>query len=191
MKVLIAVHGFPPTHYAGGERAAERIALWLVGQGHQVEVFAPEKLDDPNTRVESSTENGMVVHRFYYDVKQGDHFQNLYDDARVGQAFRKLLESNTYDVLHVVSGYLLGGQVIHTAREFGLPIVLTLTEFWFMCFRLNLLNAMNEMCVGPESDDKCARCALEDQRRFRLPAQQALSRDGCFLERSEICSLRP
>jgi glycosyltransferase involved in cell wall biosynthesis len=173
LKVLIAVHGFPPTYYAGGERAAERIALWLVGQGHQVEVFTCEKLDDSDTRVETRSENGIIVHRLYYDVKAGDYFQNLYDDARVGQAFRNLLEHNTYDVLHVVSGYLLGGQVIHTAKAFGLPVVLTLTEFWFMCFRLNLLTALNELCVGPETDAKCARCVLEDQRRFRLPAQQA------------------
>lgn len=173
MKVLIAVHGFPPSYYAGAERAAERIALWLVGQGHQAEVFTCEKLDDPDTRVETRNQNGIIVHRLYHDVKAGDHFQNLYDDVRVGQAFRNLLEHNTYDVLHVVSGYLLGGQVIHTAKARGLPVVLTLTEFWFMCFRLNLLTALNELCVGPETDDKCARCVLEDQRRFRLPAQQA------------------
>lgn len=172
MKVLIAVHGFPPTYYAGGERAAERIALWLVAQGHQVEVFTCEKLDDPNTRVETRTENGVVVHRLYYELKNGDYFQNLYDDPRVGAAFRDLLTHKQFDVLHVVSGYLLGGQVIHAAKEFGLPVVLTLTEFWFMCFRLNLLTAINEMCVGPESDDKCARCVLESQRRFRLPAEQ-------------------
>ena len=173
MNVLIAIHGFPPTYYAGSERAAERIAQWLVAHGHHVEVFTCEKLDDPQTHVETTTENGIIVHRLNYDLKAGDYFQNLYDDARVGSAFKEVLAQTAFDVVHVVSGYLLGGQVIHAAKAAGIPVVLTLTEFWFMCFRLNLLKVNNEMCVGPESDEKCMRCVLEDQRRFRMPAEKA------------------
>lgn len=170
MKILIAIHGFPPTYYAGSERAAERIAQWLVAHGHHVEVFTCEKLDAHNPYIETATENGITIHRFNYDLKDGDYFQNLYDDPRIGVAFRNVLGQNAFDVVHIVSGYLLGGQVIHAAKEAGVPVVLTLTEFWFMCFRLNLLNANNEMCVGPDTDEKCMRCLMEDQRRFRLPA---------------------
>ncbi len=173
MKVLIAIHGFPPTYYAGSERAAERIAQWLVAHNHHVEVFTCERLDDPHTHVETTTENGIVIHRLNYDLKAGNYFENLYDDARIGTAFQQVLEQNTFDVVHVVSGYLIGPKVIHAAKAAGIPVVLTLTEFWFMCFRLNLLKVDNEMCVGPESDEKCMRCILEDQRRFRLPAQKA------------------
>ncbi len=173
MKILIAIHGFPPTYYAGSERAAERIAQWLIEHGHHVEVFTCEKLDAPNTYIETATENGITIHRFNYDLKAGDYFQNLYDDPRIGLAFSNVLGQNNFDVVHIVSGYLLGGQVIHTTKEAGIPVVLTLTEFWFMCFRLNLLNANNEMCVGPDTDEKCMRCVMEDQRRFRLPAQTA------------------
>ncbi len=179
---MIAIHGFPPTYYAGSERAAERIAQWLVEHGHHVEVFTCEKLDDRHTHVDTTTENGIVIHRLNYDLKAGDYFQNLYDDPRVGAAFQKVLEQNTFDVVHVVSGYLLGGQVIHTAKAAGLPVVLTLTEFWFMCFRLNLLTANNEMCIGPETDEKCMRCVLEDQRRYRLPAEKAPAVMDAFWE---------
>jgi len=176
VRVLIAIHGFPPTHYAGSERAAERIARWLVDKGHHVEVFTIEKLDDPNTHIETAVENGITIHRLFYDLKgQGDYFENLYDDPRIGNALRSLLETRTFDVMHVVSGYLLGGQVIHTAKAFNIPVVLTLTEFWFMCFRLNLLTAVGDVCTGPESDEKCMRCVMEDQRRFRLPAERAPS----------------
>lgn len=173
MNILIAIHGFPPTYYAGSERAAERIAQWLIEHGHHVEVFTCEQLDAPETHLDTSTENGLVIHRLNYDLKEGDYFQNLYDDARVGTAFRTILEQTHFDIVHVVSGYLLGGQVIHSAKEAGIPVVLTLTEFWFMCFRLNLLNANNEMCVGPDTDEKCMRCVMEDQRRYRIPAQTA------------------
>jgi hypothetical protein len=49
---------------------------------------------------------------------------NLDDDARVGAAFREILTQNNFDVVHVVSGYLLGGQVIHSAKAAGLDALL-------------------------------------------------------------------
>lgn len=173
MKVLLAVHGFPPTHFAGAERLAERIALWLVAQGHLVEVFTLESLSDPNTHLTRSEERGFVVHRLHYDLKAGDHFQNRYDDPRVGEAFREVLKQNTFDVVHVISGYLLGGQVIHAAKAARIPVVLTLTEYWFMCERLNLLHRDNRMCVGPDSDEKCVRCVIQDFRRYRIIQENA------------------
>ena len=114
-----------------------------------------------------------MVHRLYYDVKQGDFFHNLYDYPAIGQALRELLSKQKFDLVHLVSGYLLGGQVIHTAHEAGLPVVITLTEYWFMCARLNLIQANGALCSGPESDEKCMRCLMEDQRRYRLPAERA------------------
>ncbi|MBL8153097.1 MAG: glycosyltransferase [Anaerolineae bacterium] len=180
MKVLLAVHGFPPTHFAGAERAAERIALWLVAQGHQVEVFTLENLSDPNAHLTRSEERGFVVHRLHYDLKAGDHFQNRYDDPRVGAAFQDVLKQNRFDVVHVVSGYLLGGQVIHTAKAAGIPVALTLTEYWFMCERLNLLHRDNQMCVGPDSHDKCARCVVADLRRHQIVEDYAPRLSGLY-----------
>lgn len=173
MRILIAAHGFPPTHSAGAERRAERMARWLSANGHTVEVFAVEKLNEPGFRVETAVQDGFTVHRLYYDVKAGDFFRNLYDYPPVGDALRTVLAQGQFDLVHIVSGYLLGGQVIHTAREAGLPVVITLTEYWFMCARLNLIQPTGALCTGPESVEKCMRCLMEDKRRFRLAAQTA------------------
>lgn len=173
MRILIAVHGFPPTHSAGAERRAERMARWLAANGHTVSVFAVENLTEPGFRVETRQQDGITIHRLHYDVKEGDFFRNLYDHPGVGEAFRKVIQQESFDLVHVVSGYLLGGQVVHSAREAGLPVVITLTEYWFMCARLNLIQATGALCTGPESDEKCMRCLMEDQRRYRLPAQVA------------------
>lgn len=172
-RILIAAHGFPPTHSAGAERRAERMAQWFARQGHSVQVFAVENLETPDFRVETREQDGFLVHRLYYNVKAGDHFRNLYDYPPVGDAFRALISRQQFDLVHIISGYLLGSQVIHAAREHGLPVMLTLTEYYFMCARLNLIQATGHLCSGPESDTKCARCLLEDRRRYRLPAKSA------------------
>lgn len=182
MRVLIAVHGFPPTHIAGAERAAERIVNWLVAHHHDVAIFTIESTDDPNFRVETKIENGAKVHRVFCEVRQRgkNDFANSYNYRPIGDALRAILSEQHFDLVHMISGYLLGGQVIHIAHEFGVPVALTLTEFWFMCARLNLLHPNGELCTGPESDAKCARCLMEEQRRYRLPAQYAPTLTSIF-----------
>ena len=172
MNILIAAHAFPPTHSSGAERRAQRMANWLAENGHKVTVFAVEELYEPGFRVEI-THDPYPIHRLHYDARQGDYFKNLYDYPALGEAFRNILENNDFDLVHIVSGYLLGGQVIHSAHQYGLPVVITLTEYWFMCMRLNLMHADGSLCSGPESDAKCARCLLETYQRYRLPSQIA------------------
>lgn len=174
MRILIGAHGFPPTHSAGAERRAERMAHWLAAHGHHVEVFAIESLTEPGVRLESQMQDGIMVHRLYYDIDESENpFRSLYDNPLVGSALSQLLKENQFDLMHLVSGYLLGGQAIHTAHAAGIPVILTLTEYWFLCTRLNLIQATDVLCSGPESDEKCTRCLMESKRRYRLPAQRA------------------
>jgi glycosyltransferase involved in cell wall biosynthesis len=174
LRILIVVHGFPPTHSAGAERQAERTALWLARNGHDVEVFTAESVSQPGFEMRTDEQDGLVVHRISYDVKESkDPFRKLYDNPQVGEALRGILNERHFDLVHLVSGYLFGGQVIHTVQSVGIPLVITLTEYWFMCTRLNLIQATGALCSGPESDEKCMRCLMEDKRRYRLPAQSA------------------
>ena len=174
MRILLAVHGFPPTHSAGAERQAERMARWLTHTGNQVEVFAVEKMDEPGFRVESAEQDGILLHRLYYDTGAGDDpFRTSYDHPQIGAALRAVLAERSFDVVHLISGYLLGSQIITTAKTMGVTVVVSPMEFWFMCARLNLLHANGDLCSGPDSDHKCMRCLMEDQRRYRHPAELA------------------
>jgi glycosyltransferase involved in cell wall biosynthesis len=172
MRILIAVHGFPPTHSAGAERQAERMAFWLLQHHYDVEVFAIETLNSQDCHVETSTNHGLTVHRLHYDLGKGnDPFVNLYDNADVANALEGLLKERQYDLVHFISGYLLGARTIQTVRRLGIPVVISPMEYWFLCAQLNLLQPTGVLCSGPESDQKCARCLMENKRRYRLPAK--------------------
>lgn len=135
-----------------------------------MEVFAVEDVRTPGFEVRASEQDGVVVHRLHYDLADGDAFRNTYDHPRIGDACRRVIDAHRPDVVHVVSGYLLGSPVLRAARDMGVPVVITLTEFWFLCARLNLLRRTGALCDGPDGDMRCARCLMEDQRRYRLPA---------------------
>ena len=172
MNILIAVPGYPPTHYAGAERVAERIARWLVAEGHNVEVFTIERLDDPDFRVETRREDGLTVHRVFYNTGTTTPYPGSYDSPQLATAIEQTLGRTRFDLVHIISGYLLAVPVIRAARRAGVPVVITLTEYWFLCPRLNLLHADQTLCSGPESDHKCTRCLAEDKRRYRLFSQK-------------------
>lgn len=174
MKVLIAVHGFPPTRVTGAEQAAERIARWLAANGHIVRVFALERYDSPSPHLEVDNYEGIVCYRLNYNLQEAPSGSSLrYDNPEIGQQFKHVLQQEDFDIVHVISGYLLGGQIIRIAHEHGLPTILTLTEYWFMCSRLNLLRVDGSICSGPESPEKCTVCVMQEKRRYRMPEQYA------------------
>ncbi len=174
MRILLVVHGFPPSFTAGAERRAERMAQWFVSHHHEVQVVAVESLEAPGFSAQAKIENGFVVHRLYYDVNEsGNPFQALYEYAPVEAFLSQLIQDNSFDLIHIVSGYLLGLSAIRVGRQFGLPLVLTLTDYWFMCARINLVRANDELCAGPVSMEVCTRCLMEHKRRYRWPAIMA------------------
>ncbi len=172
MRVLIAIHGFLPTHRAGAERAAERIARYLISINYEVEVFALETYNSPDVRLETDTYQSITCHRLHYDISNSGFMDSVrFENQDVAQKFREVLLHGNFDLMHIVSGYLLGGQVIDIAHELGVPVAITLTEYWFMCGRLNLLQEDGTLCTGPETHQKCAVCSLEEKRRYKLPKQ--------------------
>jgi glycosyltransferase involved in cell wall biosynthesis len=174
MRILIAAHGFPPTHSSGAERRAERTARSLAAHGHQVEVVAVEQIDSPMRRLDSKLEGFLLVHRLHYSLDDTDNrFRAGYAHPWVAEQLQKLLREGKFDVVHLISGYLIGADAIYLAHQFGAAAVVTLTEYWFMCARMNLIQITGKVCSGPETDEKCARCMKEDLRRFRLPALYA------------------
>ncbi|MBI5669089.1 MAG: glycosyltransferase [Chloroflexi bacterium] len=150
------------------------MAHWLAEHGHEVEVFAVENLIAPDLRLDTAQQDGLIVHRVFYNLKaEADTFRSLYDYAPLGTALREVLTRRPFDLVHLISGYLLGGQVITIAKDLGLPVIVSPMEYFFLCARLNLIQPTGDLCTGPDSDRKCARCLMQEKRRYRLPTQIA------------------
>lgn len=173
MNILIAVHGYPPAHTAGAERQAERMARWLAGHGHNVEVLTVETANTPDLRLETAEQDGILVHRLHLDLNLSSEnsFSSSYNIPVIHDIMHDLLRARQFDLVHLISGYLLGAQVIFATQELGIPVVVSPMEYWFLCVRLNLIDAGGALCTGPETDQKCARCLIETKRRYRLATE--------------------
>lgn len=174
LRILLAVHHFPPTRIGGAELIALRIARWLGARGHAVQVVCIETLhaDAPDNLTWRDEEyQGVAVRRYALSLAQRTallHFEN----ALLENNLHALTETFRPDVVHVISGYLMGTAPLNVAFAHHIPTVVTLTDFWFLCPTLQLLRGDGALCWGPEPVE-CMRCIADERRAFRLLDQKA------------------
>lgn len=187
MKILLPVHHFLPRYTAGAELYTYRLARWLHRQGHSVEVVAVESVEHEMTdilNVTSDTFDGIPVHRLHFDREAGERSWE-YDNPLIGAWFARYLEQMRPDLVHFQAGYLMGVAPLRAAVAAGVPTVLTLHDYWFICPRWTLLRGDGALCNAvPDDPAECAWCLQLDRRRFRLPEQATGGRFGQILRRS-------
>jgi glycosyltransferase involved in cell wall biosynthesis len=171
MKIMIAVHHFPPHYTGGAEWRAYRTADALQTRGHQVRVVCVERIDTgPNNGVtwEDEDYNGIKVRRLSFNLAATpDRSRWEYDNRWIGDHLLEFFYEQRPDVFHLVGGYLISGRALRVARQMDIPTVLTLTDFWFLCKRTSMLRSDGQVSTLPIRAETCARCLGEEQRRYR------------------------
>jgi glycosyltransferase involved in cell wall biosynthesis len=176
LKILIAVHHFPPTFRGGAEWRAYRTAKWFQNQGHQVKVICVESINDSTTsslRWQDETFEGIAVRRLFLNLAQASDLARWeYDNPWIEKHLTDYLAEEKPDIFHLISGYLMTAAAIKAAKASDTPVILTLTDFWFLCPRITLQRTSGQVCPENTSLD-CVRCEVEKRRRFQLPAKIA------------------
>ncbi len=171
MKIVIAIHHFPPRYTGGAEWEAYRMAAGLQARGHVVRVICVERIDaGPADGVswEDEVYEGVPVRRLSMNLLAAPDWERWeYDNPWIGQHLRELLVDQRPDIFHLMGGYLISGRPLRVARELGIPTVVTLMDFWFLCRRISMLRSDGRISTLPIDPVVCARCLGEEQRRYR------------------------
>jgi glycosyltransferase involved in cell wall biosynthesis len=172
MRVVQVSPHFPPDHIGGVERYVKRVADDLREQSDEPVVICVERVDREAPGVASVRDDryGYAVHRIHINPYLFDSpLSATYDVPDLERVVGDILDSTAPDVLHLHSGYLLGAAALRAAKRRGLPTVVTLHDFWFICPLINMVHPSGEPCTGPESAAKCAWCVATLKRRYRIP----------------------
>lgn len=173
MKILLATHHFPPSFTGGAEWEAYNTATALQARGHTVRVVCVEQIHHgcvpPGTLQWQEDEyGGISVRRLSFDLSSApDPFVWGYDNAWVGEHFRALISEFQPDVVHLMGGYLLTAQPLIAAHSLGIPTVVSLMDFWFLCPRISMLRSDGRLSTLPLNPHQCARCVGEERRSFK------------------------
>lgn len=120
MKILLGCDTYP-TDVNGAARFAERLAIGLVGRGHEVHVAAPSTTGP----VGVEERDGVVVHR----VRSRRY--PLHEEFRLSMPWTTkpevavLMRALRPDVVHAQAHFVVGRYVCRSATEQGIPLVAT------------------------------------------------------------------
>jgi GT2 family glycosyltransferase len=157
-RVLHLVHGWPPWNPAGTEVYARRLALRQAAW-REVTVYA--RMADPERELGEALEvedGGVRVRLVVNNFTQRDPLsRNALHDRRLAAGFRRLLEEERPDLLHVhhLSGH--AATLPGLAARRGIPILYQVQDWWSPCARANLLDDDWRLCSGP-APAKCSAC---------------------------------
>lgn len=171
MKLLLAVHHFPPRFTSGAEGYAYRVASEFQTRGHQVKVVCVEYINastDGEISWLDDLYDGINVHRLSYNLENApDRFRWEYDNPWIGEHLEKWLQEEKPDLFHQVGGYIMSASALRAAKKLGIPIVITLVDFWYLCPRINMLRSDRMVSKLPLKPEICAQCLGEEKRRYR------------------------
>jgi glycosyltransferase involved in cell wall biosynthesis len=161
LKILVIVHGYPPTAVAGTEICAERLCVALKGMGHDVSAIArEERLGYPEYKIVRDERDGIPVMRVVNNFTKLSE-RHLYDyHPRIEEIFEDELLRLKPDLVHVqhLSGASWG--IPDIVKKHGIPLVVSLHDYWYACERVQLLRPDGTICPGPDNGLSCSRyCA--------------------------------
>ncbi|NJE77376.1 glycosyltransferase, partial [Thermococcus sp. ES12] len=91
-------------------------------------------------------------------------FENTYMNKNAEEIFRRLLKEIKPDIVHFQHLIGISTTLIYIAKEFNIPTVLTLHDYWFMCPNIQLLKYGYTICEEPEPN-KCRECWVKKQSK--------------------------
>jgi glycosyltransferase involved in cell wall biosynthesis len=171
MKIVYVTNGFPPRQTAGTETYTAGVALEMLSRGHTVTVVCAGDWDTgprPVNQVEVEDYQGVTVIRVDLNWTRGsDPNLSLYYNAEIEELLKKLLGEDPPDLVHVTSCYTLSSSVLRAIKSLNYPLILTLTDFWFICPRVSLLRSNGQLCDGRTSPWTCLNCSLVDSNLYQ------------------------
>lgn len=160
MKVLLVIHGYPPLYMAGSEVYTRNLARELA-KSHEVFVF--HRIENtllPLYNKEDSTDNRIHIRKINNYESEDVTFYDKYLNPRIDDEFREYVKFISPDVVHIGHLSHLSTQIpIIAKREFGLPVLFTIHDFWMFCHRGQLINPQDHKICPLPNTQQCTSCA--------------------------------
>lgn len=174
MKIVLPVHHFLPRYSAGAELYTYRLAQWLQAHGHDVAVVCVDAIDQGaagELQAVSDRYQGIRVEHLSFNLGMAaDPMRWSYDNPLLGEWFARYFERERPDLAHFQAGYLIGAAPLRAAAQAGIPTILTLHDYWFVCPRITLQRGDDTLCAQiPNDPAECAWCQCLESRRYRYP----------------------
>jgi glycosyltransferase involved in cell wall biosynthesis len=172
MRILLVSHKYPPYSLGGVEVYTHNLAGALQAR-HQVAVFYRHDSDDAPPFAEHDEEIDGVwmrrvsCHRTGLAASVAGEFLGTFLNRRIEDSFGRFVAQVQPDLIHMQHVMALSARLLPLARQAGVPLVLTLHDYWFICGNSQLIWPDAQTCQGKAWGMNCVRCAAA--ARFPSP----------------------
>jgi glycosyltransferase involved in cell wall biosynthesis len=183
MRILYVVHQFFPEFASGTERVTLQLAQAMQRAGHHAHVLSCAVQAAPADHAllfDGATQGvyaGVPVVLLSFDRLPGNADTALDAIGPYDDELERWMRAQAFDIVHVMHAMRMGAAVA-AAQRVGLPVVVSSTDFFLACLRINLIDTAGLPCDGPEEGRACARKCLGpgwDPQRQAQRHQQARS----------------
>jgi glycosyltransferase involved in cell wall biosynthesis len=159
-RIVLVTHDFPPDHYGGVAVYSHTLAKEL-SKRHDVHVFYRTwDSSRADYSVDTQTYDGLPVTTINNNFAEKRNALMRYRDRYVDEAFRRFLAERRPDLVHFqYLGTGLSTNIVRMAHRYGIPTILTLNDYWFMCPKGQMMNYEWQMC-SEVIEERCARCVF-------------------------------
>jgi glycosyltransferase involved in cell wall biosynthesis len=161
MRILYLVHQFFPEFAGGTEHVTLNLAKAAQRDGHYAEVLTVTVGEAPKPAAYAV--DGVPVTVLGQAV--GDALLQLgygREQALKRRVERHLDSRPPFDAVHVMHAFRLV-EAVEVLAERRIPYAVTLTDYFTLCHRINLVRVDGELCAGPEKGEACATfCAIPE-----------------------------
>lgn len=177
MRIALVVHKFPPRSLGGTEVYTHYLAQAL-SRSHEVSVFYRDDGDGGAFCEGWEDRQGFRAWRVgrAFSVEKANPvalFWDTFYNRDVESSFKRFLEDFRPDVVHFQHLMLLSYRLIAQSKRLGLPCLLTLHDYWFICANSQLVWPDARPCQGKALGMNCVRCATARVRWSWLKAARA------------------
>lgn len=157
-RVLHVVHQYLPDHIGGTELYTQTLVSSLLSHGYQSSVFTRQRGDRP--RFPCDDRESVPIYKIIAERESAQAiFLSTFGNHFLQDAFAETLQVTSPDLVHIHHLMGLPAAIPRLAREAGLPVAVTLHDYWFLCPNAQLLtNYDYSICSGPRLWLNCARC---------------------------------
>ncbi len=163
MRLMQVNWGWPPRQSGGPIGYVADLSKELVHRGHEVSVFCAGDYDFKGAcrlslREENRIKLGSLVNSPNLIASCGSPIEECRHPL-IEDMFVRFLELNRPQVIHFHSLIGLCGSLPGIAKSLGIPTVVSLHNYWFICPRSDFLRPPDwTLCPGPDAEDRCALC---------------------------------
>lgn len=164
MKIVYMCSRYLPHFKGGTESLTHLLAKGMQDRGHTVRVACVESTEsgeDSEIRGCDDVFDDVSVHRISYRWSaQNAPFKRLTANPKIEEYLEHWLERERPDCVHVMNCFRITSAALTAPRRLGIPLAMTLTEYWFLCPIGSLFNVAGQICPGAEQVqvEDCLTC---------------------------------